>query len=193
MTRITRTFFAGVRRVAVWQPAEVAIGIRRKGAPPGHGPEDVVSRLADCHAKIRAFLAEARALALGEGTAEARRASAQAVWRYFATGLPLHARDEDETIAPLLPASVRALTQRLAADHEAMDADIRVLAPEWARWAAGEPSAASPAHQRTVLRLSRMLEDHLVLEETSLFPLIDALRPEDARHVIAEMRARRGA
>ncbi len=166
------------------------IRIRRKGSPPPRD-DDVVSRLAACHARIRAFLAEADALARGGGSAEARKASAAAVARYFGEALPLHAEDEDRTIAPYLPREAHALARRLAADHELIETDLTALAPDWSRWASGEQSPASPEHVATVRRVCHGLEVHLSLEEADLFPILAALPASVAQAIVEEMKARR--
>jgi len=168
----------------------MAIRIRKKDSPPPRD-DDVVSRLAACHTRIRAFLAEARALARGGGSADARKASAAAVARYFGEALPLHAEDEDRTIAPYLPRSAQALARRLAADHEAIEADLRALGPDWNRWAAGDNSPATAEHVQMVERVSVALEGHLALEEADLFPLLAAIPPSEAQKLVEEMKARR--
>lgn len=167
------------------------IRIRKKGAPPP-SDDDVVSRLAACHTRIRAFLAEARALARGGGSAEARKASAAAVARYFAEALPLHAQDEDATITPHLPRSAQALSRRLAADHERIEADLRTLGPDWERWAAGDTTPASTVHVETVERVSADLLAHLALEEADLFPLLTTIPSVIAKKIIEDMKDRRG-
>lgn len=171
----------------------MSIPLRKKGTPHSsalaHGP--VVARLADCHARIRAHLAEARALASGEGGAEARRASASAVAAYFGRALPLHAEDEDRSIAPRLGSEHHALLARLARDHAEADAYLAALLPTWERWSAGIDEAVSEAHVAIVTRLADRLEAHLAIEEAELFPAVEALAPELAARVIAEMHARR--
>jgi len=54
-------------------------------------PADAVALLLECHGRIRAFLAMAR-----------RVGEAIQVHRYFTLALPLHARDEEESILPRL-------------------------------------------------------------------------------------------
>jgi len=166
------------------------IRIRKKGSPPPPD-DDVVSRLAACHTRIRAFLAEARALARGGGSAEARKASAAAVARYFAEALPLHAADEDHTIAVHLPRDAQALARQLAADHELIEADLRALGPDWSRWAGGDTSQASSEHVETVRRMSAALETPLSLEEADPFPVLAGMPPAVAQKIVEEMKARR--
>jgi len=54
-------------------------------------PADAAELLLECHGRIRAFLAMAR-----------RVGEAIQVHRYFTLALPLHARDEEESILPRL-------------------------------------------------------------------------------------------
>src|SRR5574341_1715069 len=74
---------------------------------------DAVDLLLECHQRIRSFLG--LALRLGEAwaaePAEVADAAAR-VHRYFALALPLHAQDEDQSIAPRLRGRDRAV------DHE---------------------------------------------------------------------------
>lgn len=170
----------------------MSTALRKKGSPPAGPPRGpVTARLADCHARIRAHLAEARALASEGGAPEARRASASAVVAYFGRALPLHAEDEDRSIGPLLGAEHRALLARLADDHAEADSCLAGLLPTWERWSAGSVEPADAAHRALVVRLSELLEAHLALEEGELFDAVERLPPEQAARVIAEMRARR--
>ncbi|MFO0709983.1 MAG: hemerythrin domain-containing protein [Sandaracinus sp.] len=168
----------------------MSVLLRPKPAPGAAPSETVVSRLADCHARIRRFLAEARALATGVGSQEARRASAVGVARYFSEALPLHAEDEDRRIAPHLPA-LAALHARLAREHEAIEADLALLAPTWAAWARGETAPPDAEHAAIVERLASGLEAHLTLEERELFPHLAALAPDLDAEVVRAMIARR--
>ena len=170
----------------------MAITLRRKSAKPTaspHGP--VVTRLADCHVQIRAHLAEALGLAGGAGSFEARRASASAVAAYFGRALPLHAEDEDRSIAPLLGAEHGPLLDGLARDHADAEACLAQLVPTWLRWSRGEAAPVTAAHRALVTQLDDLLRAHLALEEAELFGAIDALAPELAARVLAEMQARR--
>jgi hemerythrin-like domain-containing protein len=168
----------------------MAIGIRKKGEAPPHD-DDLVHRLASCHARIRAALAEARALAEGSGSVEARRASAAAVARYFRHALPLHAEDEDRLLAPHLPETAAGLLARLAREHGEIDAQLLVLLPVWTRWAEGRTDPAPHDHARHVARVSDALAAHLALEEVELFPLVAAIPVVLARQLGAAMQLRR--
>lgn len=172
----------------------MVVPVRRKDRPrepAGDPARDLLAHLASCHERIRAFLAEAGALAKGDGTAEARRASAEAIAHYFRHGLPHHARDEDASIAPHLPAKARELVRQLAEEHARIDTAIADLLPDWDRWARGGPSVASPAHLQALERLASTLETHLALEEAQLFPWVGAIPEPVAESIIETMRERR--
>lgn len=169
----------------------MVIGIGDKHAARHPEEDAIVHRLASCHARIRAALAEARALARGAGSAEARRASAEAVARYFRVALPLHAEDEDRLIAPQLPETSAELSARLAAEHADIDAQLPRLLEQWDRWAVGASEAPSVDHVERVERLARALETHLDLEELELFPQVETIPTVVARSLGAAMQLRR--
>jgi len=114
--------------------------------------------------------------------------AATRVHRYFAVSLPLHLRDEEESIKPRLTAGpALELMSQQHLDHE------RMLVPLLAHWAA---LAADPRRERRVLvqevtALARDLEAHLQLEERDVFPAIEALPPDAQAAIIAEMEGRR--
>src|SRR5262245_13477398 len=72
-------------------------------AAPQRADGDLVDLLLDCHRRIRRFASTARHLADADAVtdAEAREASA-ATARYFTVALPLHVRDEEDSIVPRL-------------------------------------------------------------------------------------------
>jgi hypothetical protein len=149
----------------------------------------VVGRLRDCHGRIRSMLALAQRLVEAPEVPGAEVADAATrVHRYFATSLPLHLSDEDESIKPRL-AAVEALElmSRQHVEHE------RLLAPLLAHWAA---LGRDPGGERRLLRqelaaLAADLEAHLQLEERDVFPAIEALPQDTQAAIVAEMEARR--
>ena len=165
----------------------------REDELPLLGPADVVGRLIACHANIRRYLAEARALATGNGDPEKRRESARSLARYFGVAMPLHEADEDASIAPRLTG--RAAEQALARmeEHAAMDEAVGELCGDWERWLAADmPSAPFGAeHRGLVEAISRAMDTHLALEERHIFPAIAALSEAQRREIVQEMEARR--
>ncbi len=71
------------------------------GKPAAAG--DAVGLLLECHERIRSFLALARRIAeVGPSAPGTVPEAAARVRRYFTEALPLHARDEEESILPRL-------------------------------------------------------------------------------------------
>src|SRR5947209_5155592 len=115
--------------------------IRRPGTRAANDPArqqapDVQILLLACHERIRHFLALAGQLCESAAPAAEVAAAAAAVHRYFTVALPLHALDEDESLAPRLlrldlPAAVRAAIGPMTAQHGPIEAAIEAAAPLW--------------------------------------------------------------
>ncbi len=167
------------------------------GTKPKDGRRDLLSRLLDCHARIRETLSLANELASEPRAPDQEIAtSAEAVCRYFQLALPMHTRDEEESIAPRLDAVAGASLGRMKGEHraheplvEALVAHCEALRAAPARWAEMRaPLAAS------VDALSRELLAHLEEEERDIFPLLTTTLDEPARaRIVEEMQARRDA
>lgn len=162
-------------------------------------PADTVDLLVECHERIRTFLAMARRIAEARtaGPEEVQQA-AQRVSRYFTQALPLHARDEEDSILPRLRGKDPAVDAELATmtrehlEHEApMQALVRAcdaLAGDPGRH--GELAATIGT---ATAELERHFAAHLRREEEVIFPAIR--RHLDARanaEVVQEIRGRRG-
>jgi hemerythrin-like domain-containing protein len=158
---------------------------------------DLSAALLECHERIRAFLAlGARLAAAREPTATEIVQIATQVVRYFVIAFPLHVADENDTIAPRLARRSRALDDALLAmerDHDRHGTAISsfvhlcsTLSHEPARHAelASELLAATA-------RLTALVEPHLELEESVIFPALALLSPRETEEIRAEMRARR--
>jgi hemerythrin-like domain-containing protein len=161
--------------------------------------EDAVALLADCHERIRRFSAMALKLAVStnEDPAVLQDAAAR-VHRYFTVALPLHVEDEELTVLPRLQpkgseAVVSAL-RKMHDEHERIEALLTELVPVWDELQR-DPSRL-PTHQEWLSWASRsfqcLMEEHLVREETVLFPAMRRqLSPEDLEAIRTEMQARR--
>jgi hemerythrin-like domain-containing protein len=168
----------------------------RIGKAPAQG--DVVDALVDCHQRIRDFTSLAVRLAGSHGlAAEEIREAAAGVHRYFAVALPLHARDEEESLLPRLEGREAALDAELAemmrehAEHG--DPTGRVLAA-CARLEEDPSQLAALAPQLAVAArdLERHFQVHLEREERVIFPAIRRLLDAPTRERIqVEMRERR--
>lgn len=135
--------------------------------------EHPVDAMLACHERIRRFLDGAHKLATLDDPADPRaRAAALACARYFREGLPLHALDEDTSLAPRLrrvaPRAIGAALDRIAAEHEHIHTAIDAMLP----WL--DATAATGVVPRelgpTVDTLAGRLLPHLALEEELVFP-----------------------
>lgn len=160
---------------------------------------DAVDLLLECHDRIRSFLALARRVA-GAGPAERDQVpeAAARVHRYFTQALPLHARDEEDSILPRLrgrdPAVDRELEAmaREHAEHEAPLARLVQACEEVAR-DPGRHAALAADLGGAARELEAHFAAHLRREEEVIFPAMRRLldRAEDAE-IVRELRARRG-
>jgi hemerythrin-like domain-containing protein len=101
------------------------------------------------------------------------------VTRYFTLGLPQHIEDEDYTVLPCLFTTTLAPDQlqllwELGHQHEEIEQLVERLVPLWAtvrdtpqRYAELAEPLAKGGRQ-----LLMLMEEHLTLEEQTLFPLI---------------------
>jgi iron-sulfur cluster repair protein YtfE (RIC family) len=174
--------------------------IRLGTAPRTPAAQDAVDALADCHVRIRDFTALAARLAsAADAPAAEVRDAAEKVHRYFSVALPLHAEDEERSVAPRLagkdPRVDRELAEMVREHGEHADAVGRVLAacatlrerPEALPQVASALAAAAED-------LRRHFVAHLAREEEVVFPALRAhLSAAELRDLQAEMRARRGA
>jgi hemerythrin-like domain-containing protein len=172
--------------------------LTRLGAPAT--PEDAVGLLLECHVRIRTFLAmAARVAAAGPAERDGLAEAAARVARYFREALPLHARDEEESILPRLRGREPALDDALAemaSEHAAHGPPMAALIGA-CEALARDPSrhdALAPALAGAAAELEAHFATHLQREEAVIFPAMRRLlsREEDAA-VVRELRARRGA
>lgn len=163
---------------------------------------DAVDLLTDCHQRIRAFTATAARLADARDAPPADVATAAAgVRRYFTVAMPLHAADEDDSVAPRLRASsappeVRDALATIAAQHAVIDRVIEALAEDW-QALARDPSRLPELSSRLAdgaARLGAIWSVHLSIEEEVVFPALRRwVEPEALARVVDEMSARRPA
>ena len=171
--------------------------LTRLGAPATS--EDSVGLLLECHDRIRSFLALARRIAeAGPGAREGVADAAARVSRYFREALPLHARDEEESILPRLrgrePAVDEALAE-MAREHAAHGPPLAALVAGCDALAAdpGRLDAVAPALARAAAELDAHFAEHLRREEGVIFPALRRLlAAEDDAAIVRELRARRG-
>ncbi len=150
--------------------------------------------LTDCHGRIRHFCALGKRLAEG-GPAEQLRDAAVELGRYFGIALPLHIRDEDESVRPRLErlgdAPLSAALATMSAEHKAADAALIELLDAWRLIAATPDETRCRNTARPAAWLAEHLERHLRDEEAIIFPAIERLPRADQDAIAAEMQARR--
>jgi len=166
------------------------------GRPPM--PADAVELLLECHARIRWFLDLAGRLAAARDLPPEEIAAAAArVHRYFAQALPLHARDEEESLLPRLRGRDAAVDDELQAmrrEHAEHVGPIDRLTVFCAALAAdpGRLAELAPGVGLAGSLLARHFAVHLDREERVIFPAVRrTLTAEEDGRLVAEMRARR--
>lgn len=160
--------------------------------------EDLRGLLLACHRRIRAFSALAVTLATSaDAPKEQREETCDRLLRYFSEALPLHVRDEEDSVAPRLRGRSQALDEalrRMADEHRAHEAPLDALLRGWA--------ALRERPDDDALRLSLVdpsmdlrdaFEAHLRDEEALVFPHLAALSPAERDASVRELRGRRSA
>lgn len=161
------------------------------------GPESLRELLLACHARIRRFARLAFTLGAQRTTpaAEVNEVATQCL-RYFSEALPLHVRDEEDSIAPRMAghsAALDATLGRMRAEHFTHEVRLQAVA-DALRAVLERPNDAVLHRQlaREAATLETDLEEHLRFEEFELFPYLDeALPAETQQEIIQELRARR--
>ena len=159
-------------------------------------PSGLVELLLACHERIRRFTALAQTIALSRDAPDAEVVEAcGAVERYFARALPLHVADEEESILPRLRGLDSELDHALThmhVQHQSHTAPLARLLGALAAVAAAPEQAAPRAHLAAVAtELVQTFEEHLMLEESVIFPRLGQLERHVQDEVLRELRARR--
>lgn len=159
--------------------------------------ETLTELLLACHERIRGFSRIACALAERDDLPEAEVIDAvERCTRYFAEALPLHVRDEEDSVLPRLRGlrpELDAALDAMRAEHADHEPGLRALLEALAALRDAPGEARARARLREVaLPLGQELEQHLQAEEARVFPAMrELLSPEAEREAIAELRARR--
>jgi iron-sulfur cluster repair protein YtfE (RIC family) len=164
----------------------------------GVGGGDAVDLLVECHARIRHFTAVARRLSEGGGASlEEIREAATAVHRYFSSALPVHTRDEEESLVPRLrgiDSTVDEALDEMSHEHELHGAPVTRVVDLCAalRDEPARHQALASALSDAASGLERDFATHLDREEAVIFPAVRRLlAPEVNAVILAELRARR--
>lgn len=158
---------------------------------------DIVDLLLDCHERIRSFTSLAERLARSpEAPPDEVAAAAAKVRNYFAEALPLHARDEEESMVPRLRGRGAEVDHELDemrrehVEHEALLGRLVALCDGLAADPARH-SALAPELDQVATALREHFVPHLDREERVLFPALRALPEEERTAMVRELRARR--
>jgi hemerythrin-like domain-containing protein len=159
--------------------------------------EDLVALLLECHGRIRTFVALAsEAGRRADLPDDEVRGACLRCERYFSLALPLHVRDEEESLLPRLQGASAEVDEALAAmhrQHGEHEAPIRALLETLQALAAapGDRGLRSRLNDEAAA-LGGAFEEHLAIEERVLFPFILARWSHATQaQVLAELRARR--
>ena len=157
---------------------------------------DVVDLLDECHGRIRRFLELATRLATSrDADAATVSDTAAQIRRYFAEAFPLHLADEDELVLPQLFGRSEAVDDALArmhaehGEHAALVAEMVALCG--ALQADPRPRGLRRAARRLAPALREVLEPHLALEESAIFPALRALPDAQRASIKQGMQERR--
>jgi iron-sulfur cluster repair protein YtfE (RIC family) len=172
--------------------------LTRLGKPAA--PGDAVDLLVECHERIRSFLGLARRIAeAGPSDRSEVPDAAARVHRYFTEALPLHAKDEEESVLPRLlgkeprvDAELMSMMQEHAEHEQPLGALVRacqLLVREPARYAEVARAIAVATDE-----LDRHFSVHLRREEEVIFPAMRRLLDRAAdEEIVKEIRERRMA
>ncbi len=170
-----------------------SIRTTRELPPETQEPLDL---LVACHAKLRHFSALALALATRKDLEPEQIVDAShRLLRYFKVALPLHEADEEESLAPALlavatPAELATIEQ-MCDQHELLHDVLDELFPFWEQLEREPKSIEGSDTAPQARRLATVLDVHLELEESTIFPISKQLPDAERKRLFAEMRGRR--
>jgi hemerythrin-like domain-containing protein len=149
------------------------------GAKPDSGFDDPIGMLKDCHRRIEHFLDILHVVAgraKNRSLTEEERSAVKPALQNFHVGGERHTLDEEESLFPRLlavaPTEASDTLARLKRDHgDAADlhASVDWFYTEWI----SSGTLADYAHEALLAqtgRLKRLYADHILVEETEVFP-----------------------
>jgi hemerythrin-like domain-containing protein len=149
------------------------------GAKPDSGFDDPIGMLKDCHRRFEHFLDILWVVAERAGNrnlTEEERSAVKAALQYFHVGGERHTLDEEESLFPRLLAAAASgsdvVIDRLTRDHDEaseLHASVDWLYTAWISNGVLESSDQADLQARTT-RLKRLYTDHILVEETEVFP-----------------------
>ena len=168
------------------------------GKGPKQTSEDLVDLLLECHQRIRSFSALALAVS-GQSDFQSNETvdACKRVQKYFSEALPLHVKDEEESILPRLVGRSREVDDALAqmqAQHRTHETPLRQLLELCGNLRAlPEETSDARAELRDLANsLQSEFARHLDLEEAIIFPAVRVhLLTDEQAAIVHELRARR--
>jgi iron-sulfur cluster repair protein YtfE (RIC family) len=170
-----------------------------------HNFNNPTGLLSDCHRRIEMFLGTFVAVAdrIDQPPSEETVRALEGALRYFSQAAPKHTADEEESLFPRLrenhnPELKSALSalDELERDHElvsSMHEKVERLAAQYLK-VGSLSNEESTAFRQVVSTLQSKYKEHIGIEDSVVFPLVDRLLNESEKASIAqEMAERRNA
>jgi hemerythrin-like domain-containing protein len=168
--------------------------------------EDPLGMLRACHRRIERALDALQLLVEGEqqeGLGEGARESLRQILHYFATGVPRHAKDEEESLFPRMRSALEerdsaasAKLNTLEHDHAAADRahrELELLGERLLSSGRFEHEAERARFATLAETLRHLYREHIRLEDDEILPLAASVVDAEEKEAIgAEMASRRG-
>ena len=157
-------------------------------------PESVRALLMSSHTQLRC--SARRAYVLGARpqlpAADVQQASLRC-FEFFSRALPLHFRDEEDSVGPRLP-KLNAILERVNSEHTAYERPLQAVLDTLSA-VIGRPQHPTLRRQlaQAASALETAFEANLRFEEAELFPHIDALPAGTQQRILSELHARHGS
>jgi hemerythrin-like domain-containing protein len=170
-----------------------------------HGYAEPTGLLSDCHRRIEMFLGALQAVAkvMDQPRTDKAARALEGALRYFREAAPKHTADEEESLFPRMRRTGNAEVEGALETLETLEKDHRLVEPLHAEverlgqqyLSAGNLTQAEvEAFRDAVTRLTAMYQQHICIEDTTIFPLAErVLPPAEQRAIGLEMAARRTA
>ena len=149
-----------------------------------------------CHVRIRSHLQLAERVLDPSGSLEARKDAGQQLARYFGIALPLHAQDEDVSLAHRVRAlqmpQVTAALETMEAEHVEVERQLAALVPAWQTLAETGTLEDVAKNAEATRAYAALMHGHLAAEETVIFPaMLERFTQETWAEIHQEMKDRR--
>lgn len=165
-----------------------------------HGFDEPLGLLSDCHRRIERFLTILQKVALDappESLPKMYREGLQTALDYFDKAAPLHTLDEEESLFPRITSNPEAaeVIAHLERDHKDSEQYHQIVEQLGRSWLQKEKISPEARLKFTAAidYLLKLYGEHIVTEDTLLFPLAARLLDDQTlQEVGKEMAGRRG-